>query len=93
MRREILRLKFAGAYKKDLQLAAARVRPLKLPEVPILTLLKREPLPPEYKDHPLRGQWAGHREFHVQGDWIVIYRIENDEALVPVRTGTHSDLF
>jgi mRNA interferase YafQ len=60
---------------------------------PFVALLNNEPLPEQYQDHPLKGSWAGHREFHVEPDWIVIYRIENDDTLILVRTGTHSELF
>lgn len=89
----MLRLKISGSYKKDIQLLEARRFPLRLLEKPIFALLNEEQLPPEYRDHPLKGKWAGHRDFHIQGDWLVIYRVENDEILVLVRTGTHSDLF
>jgi mRNA interferase YafQ len=55
------------------------------------------PLGPEWKDHPLKGQWTGHRECHIGGDFLLIYYV--DEAagpsgtLVFVRAGTHSELF
>ncbi|MDR1979333.1 MAG: type II toxin-antitoxin system YafQ family toxin [Synergistaceae bacterium] len=45
-----------------------------------------------YFDHPLQGDWSGYREFHIEPDWVVIYR-NVDEFLVLERTGTHSDLF
>lgn len=35
-----------------------------------------------------------HRECHIQPDWLLIYRIENDVLVLTLtRTGTHSDLF
>ncbi|MDE0052458.1 MAG: type II toxin-antitoxin system YafQ family toxin [Rhodospirillales bacterium] len=40
----------------------------------------------------MRGNWQGHREFHVESDWLVIYRVKGDELLL-VRTGSHTDLF
>jgi mRNA interferase YafQ len=54
--------------------------------------MNEEPLPPQYKDHPLRGEWSGYREFHADPDWIVIYRVVG-EFFILARTGTHSDLF
>jgi mRNA interferase YafQ len=92
MWRQLLKLKLAAAYKKDLQLIAARGYKLNLLRAPLSLLLTRQPLSPQYRDHPLKGNWVGHREFHIQGDWILIYRIEDEEKLVLVRTGTHSDL-
>ena len=51
----------------------------------------------EYKynvDHSLSGGYKGHRECHVNPDWLLIYKKVKDElTLYLVRTGTHSDLF
>ncbi|MFZ5472949.1 MAG: type II toxin-antitoxin system YafQ family toxin, partial [Pseudomonadota bacterium] len=43
-------------------------------------------------DHPLKGDWADHRECHIGGDFLLIYRLDGN-AVIFVRTGTHSDLF
>ena len=52
-------------------------------------LLKRE-----YPDHALKANSKGYREIHLEGDWLVIYRVESDILeLVLVRTGTHDELF
>ena len=57
-------------------------------------LANGETLPPENRDHELTGNWVGHRECHIQPDWLLIYRIENDVLVLTLaRTGTHSDLF
>jgi mRNA interferase YafQ len=56
----------------------------------------KRPLPPEFFDHPLRGEWADHRDCHIRGDWLLIYRINatpQGEEIVFVRTGTHAELF
>lgn len=45
-----------------------------------------------YQDHPLRGVWRGHRELHIGPDWLLIYKIVDDELRL-VRTGRHVDLF
>ena len=37
---------------------------------------------------------ADFRECHIQSDWLLVYRIEQEELeLFLFRTGTHSDLF
>jgi len=89
----MLRLKLSASFRKELQLAEARGRDVVSLRPAVEILLNRRPLPPQYQDHPLRGKWKGHREFHLQGDWIVIYRVEDDGSLILVRTGTHADLF
>jgi len=55
-------------------------------------LLNGKELPPEAKDHELKGQWSGYREFYISGDLILIYRIQND-TLYLLRIGSHAQLF
>jgi mRNA interferase YafQ len=53
-------------------------------------------LPLHYKDHPLKGNYQGYRECHVEGedDWLLIYRKDSvNLILVLTATGTHTDLF
>ena len=57
-----------------------------------LLIANDAPLGAEWLDHPLRGDWADHRECHIGGDFLLIYRLEGD-AVIFVRSGTHSDLF
>lgn len=51
-----------------------------------------KPLPPSANDHALSGNYAKYREFHIGGDKLVIYKIEN-ETIYLARIGTHSQLF
>jgi mRNA interferase YafQ len=46
----------------------------------------------KYRDHKLIGNFKARRECHIEPDWLLIYRLENDEIIFE-RTGTHSDLF
>lgn len=57
-------------------------------------LANGEVLAPKHKDYPLSGDWVGHRECHIQPDWLLVYRYDNDVLVLTLsRTGTHSDLF
>ena len=59
----------------------------------LLVLLRSDaPIPPNYRDHPLHGQWRGHRECHVHGDLVLIYRKVGDHELWLDRLGSHSQL-
>ena len=58
----------------------------------LLLLLNGETLPERYRDHPLRGNWTGYRDLHIEPDWLLIYRISGNK-LDLVRRGSHSDLF
>lgn len=65
-----------------------------LREAMVLLISNEEPLPAEWKDHPLKGQWIDHRECHAGGDLLLIYRLANgDKEITFVRAGTHSELF
>jgi mRNA interferase YafQ len=55
-------------------------------------LLAEEMLPPRDKDHPLKLNWAGYRDAHVEPAWVLIYST-TDEKVHLERTGTHEDLF
>lgn len=55
-------------------------------------LLNDKPLPQQYKDHELIGNWKGFRECHIKPDLLLIYRKYND-YLQLVRLGSHSELF
>lgn len=55
-------------------------------------LIHREVLDPALRDHPLRGEWTGHCECHLQPDWLLIYRIQGKQIIFE-RTGAHADLF
>jgi mRNA interferase YafQ len=55
-------------------------------------LQKGKPIPYKYDDHPLRTKYKGYRCFHIENDWILIYKNEK-KTLILERTGTHSDLF
>ena len=87
-------VKYTNQFKKDYKLALRRHQNIKLLNDVITKLAMGESLPPKNKDHALTGDWIGHRECHIQPDWLLIYRIEEDILVLTLsRNGTHSDLF
>jgi mRNA interferase YafQ len=85
-------VRYTSQFKKDLKLAQRRGHSVeKLKEI-IQILARGESLNARYRDHALLGQYTGTRECHVQPDWLLIYRIVDDD-LILVRTGSHADLF
>lgn len=47
-----------------------------------------------YRDHKLKGNYIGHRECHIEPDWLLVYKInQNEEIIIFVRTGSHADIF
>ena len=61
--------KFRKELKKMLKRGADRT---KLSAV-VKMLAKGETLPPQYQDHPLHGDYEGHRDCHVEPGWVLIY--------------------
>jgi len=46
-------------------------------------LIDKQVLNAKYKDHSLIGNYSGHRECHIEPDWLLIYKI-NDRAIVMI---------
>lgn len=88
------RLKLTSQFKKDYKLSIKRNYDIESLNTVIRMIAKRIPLPPEYKDHELSGNWKNHRECHIKNDWLLIYQIKDNILVLELtRTGTHSDLF
>ena len=84
----------SNKFKKDLVQAAKRGFNLKLLDEVVTMLANGEILDSKYRDHPLIGDYEDFRECHIKPDWLLIYRIDDEELeLYLFRTGTHSDLF
>jgi len=81
-----------GQFKKDVKRAQKRGKKMDKLTHALDLLIEGKPLPPACKDHPLRGDFAGSRDCHLEPDWILIYTLEGNHLRLE-RTGTHSDLF
>ena len=93
MKKTKLTVKFTTQFRKDYKLAMKRGLRIALLEEVVERLAMGEPLPEKNRDHALTGDWVGHRECHIQPDWLLIYRMEGDVlGLTLARTGSHSDL-
>lgn len=87
-------VKLTSQFKKDYKNAIKRHLPIELLDDIIKALANGETLPEKNRDHPLSGNWKGHRECHIMPDWLLIYRIENDILVLTLSaTGSRSDLF
>lgn len=79
-------------FKKDVKKARKRGKDLGKLKALLSLLIHRAELPVAYQDHPLRGNWKGYRDAHIEPDWLLLYRVVGDELQL-ARTGTHADLF
>lgn len=82
----------SAQFKRDVTRAEKRGKDMNKLRVILLLLLEQKALPAQYKDHPLRGDWHGFRDVHIEPDWLLIYRVVGDELHLN-RTGTHADVF
>jgi mRNA interferase YafQ len=79
-------------FKKDVKKARKRGKDLEKLKVLLSLLIRQTTLPEAYQDHPLRGNWKGYRDAHIEPDWLLLYRMVGEELQL-ARTGTHTDLF
>lgn len=94
MRQTKYTVKPTTQFRKDYKLAMKRGLDIGLLEAVVAVLAQGEQLPDKNKDHALTGNWLGHRECHIQPDWLLVYRLEEDVLVLTLtRTGSHSDLF
>lgn len=81
-----------GEYDDDYCRCAKRHWKLKALDDVVEKLCRGERLGRKYHDHKLSGKWKGCRECHINGDWVLVYRKE-DQYLILRRTGSHDDVF
>lgn len=90
----MLTIKYHTMFKKDFNRIKKRGYDISRLEKIVELLANEVPLPEQFKDHNLSGNYNGFRECHIAPDWLLIYQVNNNElVLVLSRTGSHSDLF
>ncbi|MDV6320007.1 type II toxin-antitoxin system YafQ family toxin [Chromohalobacter sp. HP20-39] len=82
----------SSQFKRDVKRAVKRGKDITKLKSLLGLLVAQAPLPEEYQDHPLRGNWNGYRDAHIEPDWLLLYCVVGDELHL-ARTGSHSDLF
>jgi mRNA interferase YafQ len=82
----------SGRFKRDVKRAEKRGKDMDKLKAVLSLLIEEKPLPDRYRDHPLKGEWKGFRDLHIEPDWLLLYAVEGNELQL-ARTGTHSDLF
>ena len=87
-----MRLLTTRRFERDLKQSKRRGKNLDKLWTVVELLLQEQPLVPRHRVHRLSGEWSSSWECHIEADWLLIWH-SRDDALVLVRTGTHSDLF
>jgi mRNA interferase YafQ len=83
---------FTTQFKRDLKRAKRRGKDTDKIKAVMSKLIDEEILEERYRDHALIGNYIGRREYHIEPDWLLIYKLQDDEIIFE-RTGTHADLF
>lgn len=85
---------YKNSFEKDVKRSKKRMKDLNKLKDAIGLLIEGKSLPKKYRDHSLLGDYKGHRELHIEPDWLLIYKvIPEEKTIIFLRTGTHSDLF
>ena len=82
-------------FKKGRKLAVKRGLDLSRLKWCVNQLAQDIPLPPNWKDHQLKGGMKRFRECHIggAGDWLLVYeKREADMILYLAGTGTHAEV-
>ncbi len=85
---------FTNRFRKDVKRCASRGCDLDLLREVVDILARDGILPRKYKAHRLSGKYKDRMECHIQPDWLLVWKQDDDElTLLFTNTGTHSDLF
>jgi mRNA interferase YafQ len=91
-----MNVRWRNQFKKDYKLMMKQGKDITVLDYVIEELAVPNPLPENYQDHPLRGEYSGYRDCHIEFDWLLIYGYEmlddGETQLLLVRTGSHSDI-
>ena len=87
-------IRFSGQFKKSYKLCQRRGYDMTKIQKVMRILSEEGVLPAEYRPHILSGNWAGIWECHVDSNWLLLWkRNENELTLLLLDIGTHSDVF
>ena len=87
-----LSVETTNAFEKDRKLCKKQNKDLKKLLDIIKKLRRRELLSSHNKAHKLQGKYKYSQSCHIEPDWVLIWRVENNKLILE-RTGTHSKLY
>ena len=82
---------FKKDYKNESKSIHSSELDSRLSEVIDCLVLDRQP-PPRFRDHQLKADWKGYRDYHVSPDLVLIYQLKADCILRLARLDSHSEL-
>jgi mRNA interferase YafQ len=90
----MLNIVYSNQFKKDVKMVQRHGKNMSKFKVVVELLIKKQQLPKALRDHPLKGEWRGYRDLHIEPDWLLIYKIDKLANVIRFeRTGSHAELF
>jgi mRNA interferase YafQ len=87
-------LVYTNRFKKDTKALLKRGYEMSVLKINILELERNGVLDISKRPHKLSGKYNGYWEAHIKNDWLLIWKIiEEEKEIWLTRTGTHADLF
>ena len=87
-------IEYTNSFKKDYKRILKREYDISLLFSIIEKLMSDGQVDFKFRPHKLLGKYSGYWECHIEQDWLLIWKInENEKRISLLNTGTHSDLF
>ena len=83
---------YTKQFEKDLKRCQRRNKRMEKFKLVAETLIAGDELDSIHRDHKLIGNFVGRRECHLESDWLLIYKLEEDRIIFE-RMGSHAELF
>jgi mRNA interferase YafQ len=89
-----MKIAFSSRFEKKVSKRAKRDNSLYQEIETVIGLFEKcQKLPPQYRDHALRGEYRGFREFHLRFNLLVVYYDIEKDLLLFHDIGIHEELF
>lgn len=83
-----------NSFKKERKKMLKQHKDMSKLKIVIDILANGKRLPLKYREHNLTGNFKGCKECHIEPDWLLVYKInENELELILLHTSSHSNLF
>ncbi len=83
-------IKAAKSFKRDMKRYANQPKKLReLYDFVDKYLKTGTPIPSKYRPHMLIGDYSGHMECHIEGDYLLIWLDETSNIVKLIRLGSH----
>ena len=80
------RVHSSTTFEKDVERLIKRNKDMEKLKSVIRSLVRGEMLDQIYRDHKLTGNYYGCKDCHIEADWLLIYKY-NEDTLFLIRTG------